>query len=81
MANTMQLETLRRIVQEVDASPSLHEALDVMVNQVAEAMNVDVCSIYLLDERNHRYVLMATHGLKAEAVGNVSLSTSEGLVG
>ena len=81
MANTMQLETLRRIVQEVDASPSLHEALDVMVNQVAEAMKVDVCSIYLLDERNHRYVLMATHGLKAEAVGNVSLSTSEGLVG
>ncbi len=81
MANTMQLETLRRIVQEVDASPSLHEALDVMVNQVAEAMKVDVCSIYLLDERNHRYVLMATHGLNAEAVGNVSLSTSEGLVG
>ncbi|MCH4248012.1 MAG: phosphoenolpyruvate--protein phosphotransferase [Acinetobacter populi] len=81
MANTMQLETLRRIVQEVDASPSLHEALDVMVNQVAEAMDADVCSVYLLDERNHRYVLMASHGLKLEAVGNVSLDTSEGLVG
>lgn len=81
MASTMQLETLRRIVQEVDASPSLHEALDVMVNQVADTMKVDVCSIYLLDERNHRYVLMATHGLKPEAVGHVSLHTSQGLVG
>ncbi|KAA8733835.1 phosphoenolpyruvate--protein phosphotransferase [Acinetobacter qingfengensis] len=81
MANTMQLETLRRIVQEVDASPSLHEALDVMVDQVAQAMNVEVCSIYLLDERNHRYILMASHGLRPESVGNVSLDISEGLVG
>jgi phosphotransferase system enzyme I (PtsP) len=81
MANTMQLETLRRIVQEVDASPSLHEALDVMVDQVAQAMDVDVCSIYLLDERNHRYILMASHGLRDESVGHVSLDVSEGLVG
>lgn len=81
MSNTMQLETLRRIVQEVDASRSLHEALDVMVNQVAEAMHVDVCSVYVMDERNQRYVLMASHGLKAEAVGQVSLNLSEGLVG
>lgn len=81
MSNTMQLETLRRIVQEVDASPSLHEALDVMVNQVAKTMDVDVCSIYLLDDRNHRYVLMASHGLNPESVGHVSLHTSEGLVG
>ena len=81
MAHSMQLETLRRIVQEVDAAPSLHDALDVMVHQVAEAMQVDVCSVYLLDERNHRYVLMASHGLKAEAVGTVSLNINEGLVG
>ena len=29
--SAMQLETLRRIVQEVDAAASLHEALEVMV--------------------------------------------------
>lgn len=81
MSSSMQLETLRRIVQEVDASPSLHEALDVMVNQVAEAMNVAVCSVYVLDERNQRYVLLASHGLKPESVGIVSLNVKEGLVG
>lgn len=81
MAQTMQLETLRRIVQEVDASPSLHDALDVMVNQVASTMDVDVCSIYLLDDRNQRYVLMASHGLNPDAVGHVSLGVNEGLVG
>ncbi len=79
--SNMQLETLRRIVQEINASTSLHESLDIMVNQVAEAMHVDVCSIYLLDERNQRYLLMASKGLKAEAVGHVSLQTGEGLVG
>lgn len=77
----MQLETLRRIVQEVDAMPSLHEALETMVELVAEAMDADVCSVYLLDERNQRYVLMASKGLNANAVGEVSLAKGEGLVG
>ena len=77
----MQLDNLRRIVQEINASASLHESLDIMVNHVADAMEVDVCSIYLLDERNQRYVLMASKGLKPESVGHVSLLTSEGLVG
>ena len=47
--SNMQLDTLRRIVQEINASVSLHDSLDIMVNHVAEAMHVDVCSIYLLD--------------------------------
>ena len=79
--SNMQLDTLRRIVQEINASASLHESLDIMVNQVAEAMHVDVCSIYLLDERNQRYLLMASKGLNPEAVGNISIHTNEGLVG
>ncbi|MEC7118797.1 MAG: phosphoenolpyruvate--protein phosphotransferase [Pseudomonadota bacterium] len=77
----MQLETLRRIVQEVDAALTLHDALELMVDLVAEAMQADVCSVYLLDERNQRYVLMASKGLNADSVGEVSLSTGEGLVG
>lgn len=79
--SAMQLETLRRIVQEVDAASSLHEALEVMVAQVANAMGSEVCSVYLLDERNQRYVLMASKGLNTESVGVVSLGTGEGLVG
>ena len=77
----MQIETLRKIVQDVDAAPNLHAALEVMVELVAEAMETEVCSVYLLDERNQRYILMASVGLNAGAVGEVSLSTNEGLVG
>lgn len=79
--SNMQLDTLRRIVQEINSSVSLHDSLDIMVNQVADAMKVDVCSIYLLDERNQRYLLMASKGLNPESVGHVSLQLSEGLVG
>jgi phosphotransferase system enzyme I (PtsP) len=50
-----------------------------MVNHVAEAMHVDVCSIYLFDERNKRYVLMASKGLNLKCWH--ALSVGEGLVG
>ncbi len=79
--SAMQLETLRRIVQEVDAAPSLHDALETMVNLVADAMQAEVCSVYLLDEQNQRYVLMASKGLNSDSVGEVFLNKGEGLVG
>lgn len=75
------LETLRRIVQEVNTAPNLQSALDIMVSSVRGAMGTEVCSVYLLDERSSRYVLMATEGLNSEAIGNVSLGITEGLVG
>ncbi len=75
------LDILRKLVQDVDNSPTLLAALDVIVQSVRDALHTEVCSIYLLDERNSRYVLMASHGLNPDAVGNVSLGLSEGLVG
>ncbi|WP_111658371.1 phosphoenolpyruvate--protein phosphotransferase [Isoalcanivorax indicus] len=75
------LDTLRRIVQEVNSAPDLKTALDLMARRVRDAMGTEVCSIYLLDSSGHRYVLMASEGLKKEAVGRVSLGVAEGLIG
>ena len=75
------LDMLRRIVQEVVGAADLRAALDLMVRRVRDAMGTEVCSIYLLDRELGRYVLMATEGLKREAVGKVSLGLNEGLVG
>jgi phosphotransferase system, enzyme I, PtsP len=77
----LMLDILRKLVQDVDNAPNLLAALDVIVQSVRDALHTEVCSIYLLDERSNRYVLMATHGLNPDAVGNVSLGFSEGLVG
>lgn len=75
------LDILRRIVQEVSAATDLSDALKVVVARIREAMATEVCSVYLYDADAKRYVLMATEGLKQEAVGRVSLSSSQGLVG
>ncbi|UXD86077.1 phosphoenolpyruvate--protein phosphotransferase [Thalassolituus hydrocarboniclasticus] len=75
------LDILRRIVQEVSSATDLSDALKVVVARIRAAMNTEVCSVYLFDPESKRYVLMATEGLKQEAVGRVSLSSSQGLVG
>lgn len=75
------LSVLRSIVQEVNAAKDLQHALDIIVSRVQEAMDTDVCSVYLFDSASSRYRLMATEGLNQDAVGKVSLGHSEGLVG
>ncbi|MBL4799078.1 MAG: phosphoenolpyruvate--protein phosphotransferase [Oleispira sp.] len=75
------LDTLRSIVQEVSAATDLSSALEVVVTRIRNAMRTEVSSVYLYDSESKRYSLMATKGLNQNAVGNVSLATSQGLVG
>ncbi|MEJ2575298.1 MAG: phosphoenolpyruvate--protein phosphotransferase [Gammaproteobacteria bacterium] len=75
------LETLHRIVQEVNTSASLEEALRVIVSGVKRAIGTDVCSVYLKDAEARAHILMATDGLRQEAVGKVTLPLGRGLIG
>jgi len=75
------LNTLRKIVQEVNAAKDLKAALGIIVQRVREAMGTQVCSVYLLDPETNRFVLMATEGLNKKAIGKVSMAPNEGLVG
>ncbi len=75
------LDVLRRIIQEVNGARNLDAALSTMVRRIRKAMRTDVCSFYLFDPEINRLVLMETIGLRAQAVGQVTLSRNEGLVG
>ncbi|HEC19731.1 MAG TPA: phosphoenolpyruvate--protein phosphotransferase [Gammaproteobacteria bacterium] len=75
------LNTLRRIIQEVTIAKDLDQALDVIVLRVKKAMNVDVCSVYMVDKDRGELVLMATDGLNEAAVGMVRLKAKQGLIG
>ena len=75
------LNTLRKIVQEVNAAKDLKAALAIIVQRVKEAMGSQVCSVYLLDPESNRFVLMATEGLNKRSIGKVSMAPNEGLVG
>ena len=75
------LDSLRRIVQEVNNAPDLEEALTIIVRRVRHAVGADVCSVYLNDFDNRRHVLHATDGLSGDAIGRVRLELGRGLIG
>jgi phosphotransferase system enzyme I (PtsP) len=75
------LETLRHIVQEVNAAEGLVDALEIIVRRVRDAMGTEVCSVYMRDPTTGRYVFRATEGLNPELIGQASLADGEGLVG
>ncbi|MDO8860240.1 phosphoenolpyruvate--protein phosphotransferase [Haliea sp. E1-2-M8] len=75
------LETLRNIVQEVNAAEGLNDALEIIVKRVRDAMGTEVCSVYMRDEHSGRLVFRATEGLNALQIGEASLAPGEGLVG
>lgn len=79
--DTLNLQTLRRIVLEVNMATHLPESMQTMVNLVQGAMSAEACSVYLIDARQSRFVLVAACGFKPEAVLTVSLGLHEGLVG
>ena len=58
---------------------SAQAKLDKVVDLIADAMQSEVCSIYLL--RDKALELSATHGLRKEAVHVTRLALGEGLVG
>jgi phosphotransferase system enzyme I (PtsP) len=74
------LQTLRRIVQEVNSTRDLDQVLKIIVQRVKSAVEADVCSVYLLDDDSSQFTLMATDGLNSELVGQVKMPLADGLV-
>ena len=85
------LGALRSIVQHVNDATNFREALDLIVNEVREAMGVEVCSIYLQNSDNtsnnqknseakNRFSFAANVGLNRDVVGSLELGEDEGLV-
>jgi len=75
------LDVLRNIVLEVNAAESLDEVLTIIVSRVRMAMGTEVCSVYMRDRQEARYIFRATEGLNPDQVGKASLAPGEGLVG
>ncbi len=76
-----QLAALREITRAISAAWSLDQILALITRKIARAMDVDSCSIYLLDDGDEFLLLKATTGLAAGAVGHARLKFGEGLTG
>ncbi|MEE3660803.1 phosphoenolpyruvate--protein phosphotransferase [Brenneria sp. g21c3] len=75
------LTRLREIVEKVAAAARLNDALEILVNETCQAMDTEVCSIYLADHDHQCYYLMATRGLKKPRGRAVTLAFGQGVVG
>jgi phosphotransferase system, enzyme I, PtsP len=75
------LKILKRIVQEVTTSSHLADALAVLVKRVRKAVDADAVSVYLIDNKQADYVLVATEGLNKQAECQVRCPLDCGLVG
>lgn len=76
-----ELEFLQRLalaaVQTLDAGALVR----LVIAETTGAMDVDVCSVYLLDADADALVLSATNGLSQAGVGRVRLRVGEGVTG
>ena len=75
------LQLLHSIVQEVNAAKNVSVALSIIVKRVRDSLHTQACSVFLLDNAQAKYYLMATDGLNTKAVGRVWVAKGEGLIG
>ncbi len=76
-----QISALREITRAISSAWSLERTLELITHKTARVMDVDSCSIYLLDNQDGYLVLKATTGLAHEAIGRARLKLGEGLTG
>ena len=80
-AESPSLILLEDVSAIMSRSHDLRETLDRITNAVAERMEAEVCSLYILDPKEQQLTLWATTGLAHSSVGRVGMSVEEGLTG
>ncbi len=75
------LESLSRVIQQVDRAPGIETALRVLVERTRELMATDVCSVYFTEYATRRHVMVATSGLEPSVLGHVQFGFGKGLIG
>jgi len=71
----------RQIVNEVDNTTHLDEALSLVVKRSRSSMGADACSVYIHDPQTDRFILMAVDGVMPNEAGKAQVIPNEGLVG
>ena len=75
------LTLLEDVSAIISRSEDLRETLEQITQAVAERVEAEVCSLYILDRKEQQLTLWATTGLDRAAVGKVRMGVEEGLTG
>lgn len=72
---------LEKICSVITDSGTPQRSLQTIVQMIAGQFDIDVCSVYLLDDTCKRLILRATVGLTPQSVDQISMGIDEGLTG
>ncbi|HSH01052.1 MAG TPA: GAF domain-containing protein [Anaerolineae bacterium] len=75
------LTALREIARVLSGAWDLDTTLDLIAQKTTEVMEVDSCTIYLLDTDGEMLRMRASTGLAKRAVGRAALRVGEGMTG
>jgi len=75
------IEALSKISRAISSELYLEDLLRLIVVVTAEVMKSKICSLWLLDERDHTLKIRATQSISEEYLKERSLKLNEGVVG
>lgn len=76
-----ELEFLHEFAKLLTTARNWDELMRTIVDRTTDALNVEVCSVYLMERDEARLRLAATNGLDRDQVGKVTMGLGEGLTG
>jgi signal transduction histidine kinase len=76
-----ELESLHEFAKLLTTASNWDELMRTIVDRTTTALDVEVCSVYLLDRDGTSLRLAATNGLDRDQIGRVTLVLGEGLTG
>ena len=76
-----ELSFLHEFLKLLTTARNWDELMRIVVDRSTTALNVEVCSVYLMERDTSRLRLAATNGLDRDQVGKVTMGLGEGLTG
>lgn len=76
-----ELESLHEFAKLLTTASTWDELMRTIVDRTTTALDVEVCSVYLVDRDGSTLRLAATNGLDRDQIGHVTLEMGEGLTG
>jgi len=76
-----ELSFLHEFAKLLTTARNWDELMRTIVDRTTDALDVEVCSVYLMERDSAQLRLAATNGLDRDQVGSVSMAVGEGLTG
>lgn len=78
---TQELRLLYKIGSDISSTLNLNEVLSIILDRISEILNVEICSILLLDETNKDYTMKCAKGLDNAVVCKTRVQAGESISG